>query len=138
MKHQVRYLFVAGLAAATVFSVAPAAHATSLSTLQSTVHDISSDMDDASAAADATDSAALADACSALYDDVTLALSYSRPKPMPRSAWRYSRSAWRLFQRASTLCEDGANEYDSDKIDEAAGLFTEAGQMISLAADEMP
>lgn len=137
MTHRIKYLIAGVVVAATLGMTAVPASATSMTTVMNTVDDLVDDLHDISTAGEDLDAEAMGDACGSMSVNATVALSYSRPRVMPKVAWRHVRQSWRYMSEAGDLCETGADSYDADMIGEAADLIELADAEVSLALDLM-
>jgi hypothetical protein len=132
---KVKYTIVAGALVTLigVGGVAAPAGATSVTTLSRNNDTLIQDMQDISSAASDSDVEELASACDSLEGHALQAMAYTRPKVVPRSAWRHMRAAWLLFQESGNLCASGARSFDSDELEQAVDYMSQGSEEIDLA-----
>lgn len=121
---------VVGVALGLMASVASA---TSIGTVLATNDRIAGDLSDVSSAAQNSDLAGVEVGCQALQDDIEETFAFSRPRVVPKSAWRYINRGYSTYYNAGVLCESGARDGDAGAIRSATALMTKGEGYINRA-----
>ena len=134
---KVKYTIVAGALVAIigVGGVASPAGATSVTKLSQNNDSLVQDMIDISTAASHGDVEEVATACESLGHDAITASTYTRPKILPKAAWRHMKAAWALFISSASLCSQGARSFDPDQLSQAIALLEQGSSEIKQATE---
>lgn len=128
-----RFLAATASALVVILAFSGTANATSLNRVTEALSVIQSDLNDLSVDASALDFTATSTDCQALADDTDSFRSLHRPHALARAAWRHLRRGIRLYGQGASLCVEGADNYDSDEIGQAADLIVAGNGEIDAA-----
>jgi hypothetical protein len=137
-QHLKRATAAAALTAALIGGGASVAGASSRTEVMSGLTNLSTDIHNMTTAAQTSDLGAMQSACSSIQSDANDMLTYdTRPRSVPRRAWRLLRQALRLEVLAGEQCEIGARDVDPNAIELATSYLDQGTAKLNAAADAM-